>query len=307
MPMVVPVVAGAWAMAAAGTALAAGATIAAGLSMVGGFFTLVGGLAGDKDAVRLGGMLGLAGGAAGALGGGTGASTTNAAGEAAAEGATATAGNTVADNIGTTAVDDMVGPPAELAGNSSSLSPGDVGIGTGGGADGGSGLIREAAGLAGDAPGMADLNAMGDVGMGVDRATDVARMGGTSLAGDQTKSALFSDAGYGDRMSGEATRIFDEGVQSSADSKWGSLSEMFGGAEKWMKENPNLVKFGGGIVKGAMDYLGDRQQIKDRMNAEKSYRDWVRQRYSDSVRNLVIPAPIGGPPATGGIIAGQRG
>lgn len=297
MPMVIPVVAGAWAMAAA-----TAGTIMGALQIVGGFFTIVGGLSGDKDALKMGSILGLVGGVGGAL---DKAATANAAGQAATDGASATAGNTVADNIGTAAVDDMVGPPAELAGSSGAgLSPADVGIGMGGGADGGSGLIGEASGLAGDTPGMSDLNAMGDVGMGVDKATDVARMG---ASGDATRAALYSDAGYGEGMSGEATSIFDKGVQSTAESKWGSLGEMFGGAEKWMKENPNLVKFGGGIVKGAMDYVGNRQQIKDRLEAEKSYKDWVRQRYSDSVRNLVIPSPIGAPTAPTGIISGQRG
>lgn len=303
MPMVIPVVAGAWAMASAATVT----TIMGALQFAGGFLTVVGGLSGDKDAMKMGSILGLAGGIGGAI---DKAATSNAAGQAASEGANATAGNTIADNVGSTSVDSMVGPPAELAGSGAGgLSPADVGIGMGGAADGGSGLIGEASGLAGDVPGMADLNAMGDVGMGVDQATDVARMGdvGMGAAGDSSRSALFSNKGYGDGMSGEATRIFDEGAQSSADSKWGSLSEMFGGAEKWMKENPNLVKFGGGIVKGAMDYVGNRQQIKDRLEAEKSYKDWVRQRYSDSVRNLVIPSPIGVAPANAGIISGQRG
>lgn len=112
--------------------------------------------------------------------------------------------------------------------------------------------------------------------------------------GSQT-DAKFSNGSIGPQMPDAAT------------DKYGSLKDLFGDAEKWMKENPNSAKLGGGLLKGAMDYVGQRQQIKDRMNAQKGYQEWLTQKYSDSVRNLTIPSIIRQPAQPGGIIAGQRG
>lgn len=287
MPMVVPVVAGAWSMYAGITA----ATMMGGLMAAGGFLTMVGGLTGDRDALKFGSMLSLVGGVGGALANGATAATSNAAGQAASETANATAGATVADAIGNAPIDQVVSSGAGLP----------AGIGEVGGVTGvaDSGLIADAAG------GLADKAGTGLADAAAPRLAEASDA--LAAAGDPNKSALFGAKGFGDGMSGEATGVFDAGVQSTAEAKWGSLGDMFGKAENWMKENPNLAKVGSGIIKGATDYLGERQQMRDRMNAEKSYRDWVRQRYSDSVRNLVIPSPIGAPAPTGGIIAGQRG
>ncbi len=299
MPMVIPVVAGAWTMfAAAGATM----TIASGLAFAGGFLTVVGGISGDKDAMKLGGVLGLAGGLAGAFSGSAqGAST--AASEAAAETASATAGNTVTDAIGNAATEQVISQAPDLAGAGNDLGLfNDAGIA---GAAPGEGLISGAApDLAGSATN--DLGLFNDAGAASSNAIGSAPTADAAgLMGDQTKSAMFGDAGYGEGMSGAATSAFDKGVTEST--KFGSLSDMFNSAESWMKQNPNMAKIGGGIIRGAADYMGDRQVLKDRMNAEKSYRDWVRQKYSDSVRNLVIPSPVSAGPGSSGIIAGQRG
>lgn len=295
MPMVIPVVAGAWTMyAAAGAAM----TVASGLAFAGGFLTVVGGISGDKDAMKLGSMLGLAGALPGALTSSAGGSSVAA--EAAAETANATAGSTVTDAVGNVATEQAVNQAADLAGSGNDLGL----FNELGGSPATEGLVSGAApDLAGAATN--DLGLFNDAAAGATPLAPEAAAGSGGLIGDQTKSALFGSQGYGDGMSGAATGAFDKGVGEA--SKFGSLSDMFSSTENWMKQNPNLAKLGTGIIKGAADYMGDRQQLKDRMNAEKSYRDWVRQRYSDSVRNLVIPSPVSTAAGPSGIIAGQRG
>ena len=68
-----------------------------------------------------------------------------------------------------------------------------------------------------------------------------------------------------------------------------------------------LVKTGAGLVQGAMKSYGDEELAKNDMKRQMAYKDWVRQRYSDSVRNLVIPSPVSTAAGPSGIIAGQRG
>jgi hypothetical protein len=59
--------------------------------------------------------------------------------------------------------------------------------------------------------------------------------------------------------------------------------------EEWLKENAATAKVGGGIIQGAMDYYGKQQLADDGVRRQKEYQDWVRQRYSESVRNLQVP------------------
>lgn len=66
----------------------------------------------------------------------------------------------------------------------------------------------------------------------------------------------------------------------------------WGRAEAWLKANPNTAKVGGGLIQGAMGYIGQQQIANDNLGRAKNYQDWIRQRYSDSVRNLQVPTPF---------------
>lgn len=76
-------------------------------------------------------------------------------------------------------------------------------------------------------------------------------------------------------------------------------------AAKWAKANPALTLAGAGVVGGAMKYVGGQQMAEDNMTRSKAYQDWVRQRYSDSVRNLTIPKYQ--TPTNAGLIGAARG
>lgn len=76
-------------------------------------------------------------------------------------------------------------------------------------------------------------------------------------------------------------------------------------AAAWAKANPALTLAGAGVVGGAMKYIGGQQMAEDNMHRSKEYMDWVRQRYSDSVRNLTIPKYQ--TPTNAGLIGAARG
>jgi hypothetical protein len=84
---------------------------------------------------------------------------------------------------------------------------------------------------------------------------------------------------------------------------------MLAKVESWAKLNPNLAMFAGmgglGLVQGAMNSEAQKQLQEDAMNRAMAYQDWVRQRYSDSVRNLTIPGLQNS--KGGGIVASAQG
>lgn len=86
----------------------------------------------------------------------------------------------------------------------------------------------------------------------------------------------------------------------------GGILGRIGDVGSWIERNPNQAKLVGGLIEGAAGPYLQKQKLKNELDARKSYDDWVRQRYSDSVRNLVIPSMFA-PAPVGGIIGGQRG
>jgi hypothetical protein len=73
-----------------------------------------------------------------------------------------------------------------------------------------------------------------------------------------------------------------------------------------------MAKVAGGLIAGGMNYAGAQSAADAAQKRQMAYQDWVRQRYSDSVRNLQIPTfKISRPGATAvqspGLIGGQRG
>lgn len=87
---------------------------------------------------------------------------------------------------------------------------------------------------------------------------------------------------------------------------WDQTKDAIKSGATWMKENPELTKVGSGILGGAMNYYGGQSAADAALAREKKYQDWVRQRYSDSVRNLQLPGPFGIGSAPG-LIGGARG
>jgi hypothetical protein len=122
--------------------------------------------------------------------------------------------------------------------------------------------------------------------------------GGESLAAPSLSSAL-ADGGILGNSALTAT--------PAAAAPSGILDRVAGfgqGVSDFIKSNPEAAKLYGGVIQGAMKPYLERQALKDRMAVEKKYEEWARQKYSDSVRNLVIPSPV---PFAPGIIQGQRG
>jgi hypothetical protein len=112
------------------------------------------------------------------------------------------------------------------------------------------------------------------------------------------------DGGY----SGRGPDSIPGQAGSAAPGDWWSKMKKFGqDFDKFTKENPGLTKVGGGLLQGAMMYAGQQQLASDNAKRQMAYQDWVRQRYSDSLRNLTVPSVVRTAPATGGIIGGVRG
>lgn len=118
-------------------------------------------------------------------------------------------------------------------------------------------------------------------------------------SGVQASSKWGADNNPADRAAGSA-------APAKAASWWDKFSDTAGGAVKWAKDNPELVKTGAGLVSGAMKSYGDEELAKNDMKRQMAYKDWVRQRYSDSVRNLQVPAVVLQPNQAPGIIAQTR-
>ena len=75
----------------------------------------------------------------------------------------------------------------------------------------------------------------------------------------------------------------------------------------WAKNNPELAKGTFGLIAGAAGAAGQYLAASEAQKRQMAYQDWVRQRYSDAVRNLRIPAVNATPVAANGIIGGARG
>lgn len=281
MPMAIPLVASAFSISAG---LSAGGMLG-GLMVAGGALGGLGAITGNKKLMTLGSILGLAGGVGGALGLGETAAKeiakngiTDAAGQAAADAARSTADNTIGSVTGTTS--GGVSEAAKAAGNAASSS---------GGVD--SGLYdKVVSGTSGGVP---------DVSQRFPSLSDVNAAPKPPGVLDQLNSVWNGPSGAGsgvmDKISNTANTLLD-----------GSKG-LISGASDWIKANPDAAKIGGGLVYGAMNYAGNQQLAEDNLKRQMRYSDWVRQRYSDSVRNLQIPSPLSTGTAPAGMIASSRG
>lgn len=277
MPMAIPLIA---AYGAVSAGIAAGAaTLIGGMMIAGGVLTAVGALTGNKKLQTFGSVLSLAGGVANLASTAVQETSSNLA-SAAAEQATAGTESIAAEGLGQTAA-----PVADAGATSAlteSVAPGAV-------ADSGGAATETAATAANAAPAatvdpMAGLNAGATADISAP-AIEQATAGAESLPvqngliGNQNPSLLDK---------------FQTGAQDLG---------------KWAKANPELVKAGTGLISGAANAYGQQQQanaLQDNLAAQQSYMDKLRQRYSDSVRNLQIPTFATQQPR-GGIINGAKG
>jgi len=134
---------------------------------------------------------------------------------------------------------------------------------------------------------------------------------GTSMPSSSPMNATQYDLQQGTYDGGYSGRGPDSipgQAGSAAPGDWWSKMKKFGqDFDKFTKENPGLTKVGGGLLQGAMTYAGNQQMASDNVKRQMAYQDWVRQRYSDSLRNLTVPSVVRTAPASGGIIGGVRG
>ena len=333
MPAAIPLVGAAFSVAggvaAAGgmAAIAAGGlsalTLTSGLMIAGGALTGVGALTGNKKLMTLGSVLGLAGGvsnfvskageAAGA------AATAEAASQAAAEAGASTTAN-VGGNVVQGAGADLATAAADTAASVASEAGSSALAGSQPG-----GLIADAAppgALTGDTGPWA-LNGTGEGGVLADAGAGAAGSAPPSLmeqqafmdantnlagAGEAVPNSSAASPGYG--TYGTENRGFYpdmQGQQASPGDWWSKMKQFGQDFDKFTKENPGLTKVGGGLLQGAMTYAGNQQMASDNVKRQMAYQDWVRQRYSDSLRNLTVPSVVRTAPASGGIIGGVRG
>lgn len=58
----------------------------------------------------------------------------------------------------------------------------------------------------------------------------------------------------------------------------------------WAEKNPQTAKLASGIIQGAAGAYGQNSAATAAVREQQRLQDLVRQRYSDSVRNLVVPS-----------------
>lgn len=289
MPQAIPLIGAAFSIssgvAAAGglSAIAAGGlsalTLTSGLMIAGGALSAVGTLTGNKKLTAIGGIMGLAGGIGNALG--KASSVTNAAGSAAESAGVSTTAN-VGGNVAQGAAADTVSSAAEAA---------TKGAAEAGKALGEQGVLQSAM----TPPAGPDFGALNSDTGGLVESVRGAAPAGAASPGFGTL-ATENRGFYPDLMAQQAPQ---------GSTWWGAVKDLGKDFAAFTKENPELTKLAGGAIGGVGDYLGSQQLMKDRAKAEMKYNDWVRQRYSDSVRNLTVPTIRA--PAPSGIIGGARG
>jgi hypothetical protein len=301
MPAVVPFI------AAAGEAYAATAAtgLVAGLYAAGAVATLAGAVSHNRNLSMLGGVLGLAGGGASALGLGSDASS-----------AASSAADVARTSDATAATADAATPSAVSAGTASNAT--DLGSLSGGTA---SDLTNGAAAASSLAPSTADGLAAGSSGTAGDLAAGSAGAPGNVAATDVSMPGLISsNSGLGApvQFGGPGSFGSPGGLTGAGASPlttppgdgvgwWDSAKQAIGNFSDWMRQNPAATKVGGGLIYGAMNYYGNQQLADANMQRQKNYQDWVRQRYSDSVRNLQVPTPYMTAGLSSGIISGNQG
>lgn len=284
MPAAIPFVIAAGQAYAAATAATA---LAAGLYATAAAFTTIGALAKNEKLTMLGGLLSVGAGVAGMAGANAAATPADAA--RAAEGGATEPVASAAEPAADTAAAELASPAVETAASSASL---EVPEGAIGGQLGREGVLQSA---------MAPAAAETAQGTGTGLIAEQAGM--TPTTAGSSPIATWSDvrgpAGWGTPSASAPA--------PGAGGFWPELKQSIGGLGDWINQNPAQAKLGGGLIQGAMKYYGDQQIADDNLKRQQRYQDWVRQRYSDSVRNLQVPAVTLTAPQSSGIIGGQRG
>lgn len=273
MPAAIPLVASAFSVgagvaAAGGLAgiAAGGLTLTSGLMIAGGVLSGLGTLTGNAKLARIGAVASLVGGAGQALGIGANAAT------AATAPSTATAGSTIGDALAKGTLG------AELAGAAPAAEAASAGAG-----------LFDSAGAATSV---------------FDTATNPFLAGNEALLGTgPSLSATGTGAAAAELANSPLGLMPPAGAETA---RSGGILGRIGDVGDWIENNPNQAKLVGGLIEGAAGPYLQKQKLKAELDARKSYDDWARQRYSDSVRNLVIPSMFA-PAPVGGIIGGQRG
>lgn len=323
MPAAVPLIGAAFSVSAG---LEIGGLLG-GLMVAGGGLTAIGSLTGNKDLTMLGSVLGLAGGLGNLAGlGSTVAETTNAVGTAAADAGASTtvnAGGNVVQGVAAAPVTEAGGSAIDQAMSTSSQASqalNDTPAGPWGDpvnksmadsmrggfdryspyASPSSDTGINAGLISGESPSLSSL-------LTSDAGATSAMQGGFgdtpgSSLGNEGYSSYVSPSSYTGANASLDTARSSVGVSSPGD--WLNRMKEFGvNTAEFMKKYPELTKLGGGVIGGAMDYLGKQSLAESNMQREMAYKDWLRQRYSDSVRNLRVP---GLTPANG-VISAARG
>lgn len=286
MPAAIPFVAAAFSISEGVALVSAGSALLGGLMVAGGALSGIGALTGNNKLTALGGVLSLAGGIGNAV------SRASSAAEAAkvADSAYGAAANRGADTLGAMGVADdtaaaVANTSAEAASSGASNLAGDYG-----------GTIAEEM-----AKTPQPFNPV--PGAGGTPAPDGLIQQASSQPVPATATRADLAAGTYDSAASAATA----GAPNPAESWWDKLKSGVSSAGQWAKANPELAKAGAGLVQGAMGYYGQQQLAEDNQKRQMKYQDWVRQRYSDSVRNLRIPSPLSTTAQPQGIIASSRG
>lgn len=285
MPMAVPLVASAFSISAG---LTAGGMLG-GLMVAGGALSGLGAITGNKKLSGFGALLGLAAGvgsfASKALEEGAKTAVTDAAGKAASDAAAATAGNTIADATGTA----VGATEAAKAASSSALDAGSA--------------------LAGD---VASADAA-SINSALTPAKQAMTSGANPLDGRLADGLASSPKTPGliervtNAVGSNAAGDMATGAKNVLGTLWDAGTGAVKSAGAWAEANPTTAKLAGGLVGGAMTYMGQQEATKEAIRQRRKYEDWARQRYNDSVAGLQVPAPFSTARPPQGIIAGSRG
>lgn len=249
MAFIIPVVSAFSAVSAAGGLAAAMGTVGGFLSVAGGVLAGVGAITGKNDLVKLGGLMSLGGGLANSAGNGA-----LSAGEKAAEGAAREsfrASEIAAQNAGLTAAKTAtdIGSIGQQAAQQVS--------GLQGAAEAaGAALPEQGASLMDKALSAQSAPSIGQ------QLTASAPMDAVAQAGAETTSSQ---------------------LQSILGSAWDKTKNLAGGAGDFVKQNPELVKLGAGVVQGL--YGPEAEQM-----------DWQRSILQRRLRNLNSPVRLANSP-----------
>lgn len=287
------------ALAGAAFSVSAGLTaggILGGMMVAGGALSALGTITGNKKLGKIGSVLGLVGGVGNLAQGLLKETAGQAATQAATEGAASTAGNTIADAAGTAG--DVASMATDVAANAANATSGSAAL-AGDIASADANMINSA--LA--SPAQQALSPQ-SVLMGPQDAF--------SAAGNPLAQQVPLGMGYGAPVAGPvaepgilAGAWQNSAVGQTANSWIDKAKGAVEGVSKWTKANPEMAKVGGGLIQGAANHYSYTEAQKDAFKRQQQYADWVRQKYSDSVRNLQIPNVTA--PLSQGIIGGAKG